>query len=254
MAKVTIIGSGNVAHHLIRVFTESREIELVQVFARNRQSLSGVVANELITDSLSELKPADVYLISVTDDAIAEVSEKLPFSGKLVAHTSGTQPLKILSDKNRRAVFYPLQTFSKEKKINFKEIPICLESENPQDFEFLKSLAKKISDNVYDINSEKRKALHVAAVFVSNFVNHLYKIGSDICEQNELPFEVLKPLIVEVADKIKYLNPSQAQTGPAKRKDFQVIDAHLAFLENQPKLQYIYKTLTQSIIQENEKL
>src|SRR5690606_10264244 len=129
MAKVTIIGSGNVAHHLIRVFTENSEVELVQVFARNRQSLSGVVANELITDSLSELKPADAYLISVTDDAIAEVSDKLPSAGKLVAHTSGTHPLKILSDKNRRVDFYALHTFPQEKKSNFKEIPICLESE-----------------------------------------------------------------------------------------------------------------------------
>src|SRR5690606_37479982 len=120
-AKVTIIGSGNVAHHLIRVFTENSEVELVQVFARNRQSLSGVVANELITDSFSELKPADVYLISVTDDAIAEVSEKLPFSGKLVAHTSGTQPLKILSDKNRRAVFILYRPFRKRKKSTSKK-------------------------------------------------------------------------------------------------------------------------------------
>src|SRR5690606_13018770 len=126
----------------------------------------------------------------------------------------------------------------KGKKVNFKEIPICLESENADDFHLLENLAKNISDNVYDINSEKRKALHVAAVFVSNFVNHLYKIGSDICEQNELPFEILKPLIVEVADKIKYLNPSQAQTGPAKRKDFQVIDVHYAFREYSRKHQY----------------
>jgi predicted short-subunit dehydrogenase-like oxidoreductase (DUF2520 family) len=247
MAKVTIIGSGNVAHHLIRVFSENSEVELVQVFARNKKSLSGVVANKLITDSFSELKPADVYLISVTDDAIAEVSEKLPFTGKLVAHTSGTQPLSILSGKNRRAVFYPLQTFSKGKKVNFKEIPICLESENPQDFDLLENLAKNISDNVYDINSEKRKALHVAAVFVSNFVNHLYKIGSDICEQNQVPFAILKPLIVEVADKIKYLNPSQAQTGPAKRKDLQVIESHLSFLKDDKQNQKIYKLLTQAI-------
>jgi predicted short-subunit dehydrogenase-like oxidoreductase (DUF2520 family) len=247
MTKVTIIGSGNVAHHLIRVFSENSEVELVQVFARNKKSLSGVVANKLITDSFSELKPADVYLISVTDDAIAEVSEKLPFTGKLVAHTSGTQPLSILSGKNRRAVFYPLQTFSKGKKVNFKEIPICLESENPQDFDLLENLAKNISDNVYDINSEKRKALHVAAVFVSNFVNHLYKIGSDICEQNQVPFAILKPLIVEVADKIKYLNPSQAQTGPAKRKDLQVIESHLSFLKDDKQNQKIYKLLTQAI-------
>ncbi|MFA7446425.1 MAG: Rossmann-like and DUF2520 domain-containing protein [Flavobacteriaceae bacterium] len=250
MAKVTIIGSGNVAHHLIRVFSESPDVKLVQVFARNKKSLSGVVADELVTDSFSELKPADVYLISVTDDAIAEVSEKLPFSGKLVAHTSGTQPLDILSDKNRRAVFYPLQTFSKGKKVNFKEIPICLESENPQDFDLLKNLAKNISDKVYDINSEKRKALHVAAVFVSNFVNHLYKIGSDICEQNQIPFEILKPLIVEVADKIKYLDPNEAQTGPAKRGDLQIINAHLEFLKNDTEKQEIYNLLTKAIMKD----
>src|SRR5690606_37403117 len=124
-------------------------------------------------------------------------------------------------DKNRKGVFYPLQTFSKSKEVNFKEIPICLEAANHQDLEWLKKVANVISDKVFEIDSEKRKTLHVSAVFVSNFVNHLYGIGEELCKENDIPFDILKPLIAEVADKINYLSPEQAQTGPAKRGDLQ---------------------------------
>src|SRR5690606_8304058 len=133
-------------------------------------------------------------------------------------------------------------------------IPICLEAENPKDLELLHKVANLISDKVFDIDSEKRKALHVAAVFVSNFVNHLYRIGEEICTENAIPFEVLKPLIAEVADKINYLNPKDAQTGPAQRGDKQTINAHLEFLKDYPKQQEIYRLLTQAILNQNEKL
>jgi predicted short-subunit dehydrogenase-like oxidoreductase (DUF2520 family) len=247
MIKITVIGSGNVAHHLIKAFDSNSGIELVQVYARKPESLQGIIAQDKIISDFKALQQADVFIISVSDDAILEVSSKLPFSGRLVVHTSGTKPLNILSHHNRMGVFYPLQTFSKSKEVDFKNIPICLEAQNHQDLELLKSIANSISDKVFEIDSEKRKSLHVSAVFVSNFVNHLYTIADEICTDNQIPFEVLKPLIQEVAQKINYLSPKEAQTGPAKRGDMQTINAHLDFLESQPEKQAIYKLLTQAI-------
>jgi predicted short-subunit dehydrogenase-like oxidoreductase (DUF2520 family) len=171
----------------------------------------------------------------------------------LVVHTSGTVTINALSNKNRRGVFYPLQTFSKDKAVNFKTIPLCIEAENEKDTTTLKLIANAISDAVYDINSEQRKALHVAAVFVNNFVNHLYQIGNEICNANTIPFAILKPLIQETANKIATLSPKTAQTGPAQRNDNSTIAAHQQFLtdENQAA---IYNLLTQSIQDNGKKL
>ncbi len=253
MVQVTIIGSGNVAHHLIQAFSKSDEAELVQVAVRNRESVSKLISSEKIISNYKDLKEADLFLIAVSDDAIAEVSSQIPFENKLVAHTSGNFAMTDLDDKNRKASFYPLQTFSKSKAVDFKTIPICLEATNVEDLMKLEIVAKSISNNVYNINSEQRKALHIAAVFTNNFVNHLYQIGNEICIENDLSFDLLKPLIQETANKIMTLSPNEAQTGPAKRKDTQTINSHLNFLtdENQKE---IYKLLTKSIIDNGKKL
>ena len=257
MTKVTIIGSGNVAQHLIVAFQNSQnmgtEIDLIQVFSRQKESISHLLDLNKITDDLESLEEADLYIIAVSDDAIAAVSSQLPFKNRLVVHTSGSISLNALDDDNRKGVFYPLQTFTKNKDVDFKTIPICLESENATDFQLLEKVAKMISDKVFAINSEQRKALHVAAVFVNNFTNHLYQIGSEICQENQVPFEILKPLIAETAQKIMVLSPEEAQTGPAKRNDSRTIEAHEAFLSNENHLK-IYKTLTQSIQHNGKKL
>ncbi|MFV5699283.1 Rossmann-like and DUF2520 domain-containing protein [Flavobacterium sp. ZT3R17] len=257
MIKVIIIGSGNVAQHLIAAFQDSQnlgsEIELVQVFSRQPANLSLVLDYDKITDNWDTLVEADLYIIAVSDDAIAEVSSQLPFKNRLVVHTSGSVSLNTLNDNNRKGVFYPLQTFTKNKAVDFKSIPICLESENATDFQLLDKVAKAISDKVFAINSEQRKALHVAAVFVNNFTNHLYQIGNEICQEHQVPFEILKPLIAETAQKIMVLSPEEAQTGPAKRNDTATIEAHEAFLSNENYLK-IYKTLTQSIQHNGKKL
>lgn len=246
MLKVTVIGSGNVAQHLIKVFLQTKEVSLVQAFARQPKSLLHLFPKEQITNDYKTLQEADVYIISVTDNAINEVSSQLPFKNKLVVHTSGTSSLEVLDTKNRKGVFYPLQTFSKSKEVDFSSIPLCLEAENENDYKTLELLAKAISNKVYNISSEQRKSLHVAAVFVSNFVNHMYVIGSEICETNNVPFEVLQPLIQEVANKITTLSPKEAQTGPALRNDTKTIEKHIEFLKDS-NYQDIYKLLTQSI-------
>lgn len=250
MLKVVVIGSGNVAQHLIQVLKKSAGVMLLQAYARHPEQITHLLPMDKITGQLENLAEADVYIISVTDDAIAEVSAQLPFSGRLVVHTSGTMPYNEIDSKNKRGVFYPLQTFSKKKTVDFSIIPICLETEDENDHAKLEHLAKAISHNVYNINSEQRKSLHVAAVFVSNFVNHMYAIGSKICEQNNVPFNVLRPLIQETADKINYLNPVQAQTGPARREDNKTIEKHIDFLKDE-NLKRIYTILTKSIQEHN---
>jgi predicted short-subunit dehydrogenase-like oxidoreductase (DUF2520 family) len=223
------------------------------VFSRTQKHFSSNLDSSKITNDWNALTEADLYIIAVSDDAIAEVSSKLPFENRLVVHTSGSAPLTVLNNKNRKGVFYPLQTFTKGKTVDFKTIPLCLETEFESDYTVLNDVALSISDSVNTIDSHQRKALHVAAVFVNNFTNYLYQLGSDICVENHVPFDILKPLILETAEKLLALSPKDAQTGPAKRNDISTIEAHESFLsdENQST---IYKILTQSIQNHGKKL
>jgi predicted short-subunit dehydrogenase-like oxidoreductase (DUF2520 family) len=246
MITVSIIGSGNVAYHLICAFKKLDTIRLVQICARNITNIEKLVDSKQIVSSPQHLKPVDVCLIAISDDAVAEMSELIPFQNKIVAHTSGTLPITALSKKNRRAVFYPLQTFSRVRSVDFSTIPICLETEFHEDYEVLQTLAHVLSEKTYPINSEQRRALHVAAVFVNNFVNQMYQVGFEICAENNISFEILKPLINETAEKIKLMTPLEAQTGPAKRNDEKTIKSHLDFLQNKER-QALYKLLTQTI-------
>jgi len=253
MITVSIIGFGNVAQHLAAAFYESPEISLLQLFSRNSNPSSILPFEVEIIHNFEELKKADLYIIATSDGAISEISEKLSFENQLVAHTSGSVSMNDLSGKNRKAVFYPLQTFSKNKKLDFKNVPICLECESETDYHLLEKIAKSISHKVFPITSEQRKSLHVSAVFVNNFTNHLYHIADQICSEQNVSFEILKPLILETADKILTLSPKDAQTGPAKRNDLDTIHSHLEFLGSGNR-HNIYQLLTHSIIEDGKKL
>lgn len=246
MIKIVIIGSGNVAQHLVQAFAKSNEIDILQVFSRRQETIIPLLDRSKIISSYTDLAQADIYIIAVSDDAISKVSSQLPFENRIVVHTSGSVPMDSLDQKNRKGIFYPLQTFTKGKDIDFSQIPICLENEYDADFELLEKVAKSISSTVTKSNEKQRKALHISAVFVNNFVNEMYRIGNEICEENKVSFEILKPLIVETVSKVMTLSPKDAQTGPAKRNDLQTIKAHLDFLSNENHAT-IYKILTQSI-------
>lgn len=228
MITILIVGKGNVATHLYTAFLKVSHIEVTQISSRK----------------LDQISSTDVTIIAVSDDAISEVSAKIKNS--FVVHTSGSASIYDLENKGRKGVFYMLQTFSKDKKIDFTKVPFCLEAENEKDFKLLEDIAKSIGENIYSINSNQRKILHVAAVFANNFTNHMYKISNDICEENDVPFEILHPLIFETSEKIKSLSPKKAQTGPAKRNDKKTIKNHLNLLDS--KQQEIYKLLTKSIL------
>jgi len=250
MIDVVILGGGNVAIQLAKAFLNTKKIQLIQQYSRSKPATLFLDNNIATTTNLMDLVDADLYIIAISDDAISVFSKSLILKNKLVVHTSGSVALQDLLCDANKGVFYPLQTISKHKNLNFKKIPICIEANNEKDYKLLETVAKSISKKVYSINSEQRKSLHVAAVFVNNFVNHLYKIGNDICTTNNVDFEILKPLIKETAKKITYLSPNDAQTGPAKRNDKKTIANHLDLLT--VKQQKIYTLLTNSIMDFND--
>lgn len=245
MIKVVILGGGNVAFHLTSNFFKIKQVKVIQVYNRNIDTIAHLKSKTAITNNLNELKDADIYIISVSDDAVLEISSKLSFKNKLVVHTSGSIAMNDLLSKSNKGVFYPLQSFSKNSKIDFSTIPICIEAEKDEDLVLLEKIGNLISKHIYFIDSEQRKQLHIAAVFVNNFVNHLYHLGNEICDNNNVPFDILQPLINETAKKITSLPPFEAQTGPAKRNDLKTIEKHKAMLTNNQ--QEIYTLLTKSI-------
>ena len=243
--KTVIIGSGKVAYHLAKAFHQNH-IEVSQIFGRNENDLKAISDELNIPFSTADLADADLYIICVNDDSIAEVSKMITKEDGLVAHTSGSLTKEILDGNYRKASFYPLQTFSKSKELNYAEIPFFIEAENKNDVETLKKIAFKISKNVMESDYEKRKYIHLAAVFACNFVNHLFARAKEISDSQNIPFEYFLPLIDETTQKIHYLDPKSAQTGPAVRNDERIMKLHeeLITLEEHRK---IYELMNESI-------
>lgn len=246
MISVSFIGFGNVNFNLCNALYENSEVSVIQIYNRNNVVLHQSLGNIALTTELSQILPADVYIIGVPDNAIATVSEGLPFQDRLVVHTSGGVDMNTLSAANRRGVLYPLQTFSQGKVLDLKKVPVCIEAEEETDFQVLHQLGSILSENVVNINSTERAKLHLAAVFVNNFVNYLYGVSETILNEHNLDFELLKPLIYETAAKIENMSPSAAQTGPAKRKDTKTIEKHLHLLSESP-YKTIYEILNNAI-------
>jgi len=246
MISIVILGSGTVAEHLLDTFLQYDAIVVKQLIGRSEASISSFTNKTLTSIGYDAIEEADVYIIAVSDDAIAEVAKKLAHKQGLVVHTSGSVPMQALLAKNRRGVFYPLQTFSPGKKIDFKSVPLCIEAENQKDLRLLQQLAAVISDKVFEISSEQRKSIHLAAVFVNNFTNHLFHIGREVCQENKVPFEVLLPLIKETVQKLDQLSPYDAQTGPAKRNDSMTLERHQNQLDKKI-YKDIYSLLSKSI-------
>ncbi len=242
MLKVIVLGSGNVGSHLVNLFNNSSQIDLVQWYSRSQITHK---KTEVI-NNIDLLKEADIYILCVSDNAIKELSDKLTFKNKLVVHTSGSTPFQEISKQNKRGVFYPLQTFSKTKELDYTRIPICVESENKEDLEFLKKLCDKINCKYYEIDFEQRKTLHLAAVISNNFTNYLFGLSKKIMLDKNLDFEILKPLINETVNKIHKLDPIESQTGPARRNDQNIIDMHVKMLENKEH-RNLYKIFSQMI-------
>jgi len=233
MFKVALIGQGNVSFHLESTFTGVKEVECTIYNSRDEN------LGKLVNSS-------DVCIVAVSDSAIKGVSKKLLPTNALIAHTSGSVSMKELPDDGRRGVFYPLQTLSSAKSIDFSKVPICIEAESLEDREILLKLANYISSSVHQVSSEQRKSLHLAAVFANNFTNHMYQTAHDICEENKLSFDLIRPLIHETSNKIMSLTPFEAQTGPAKRNDQATIKSQQNQIEDSERRE-LYSKLSKSI-------
>ncbi|MDP4271154.1 MAG: DUF2520 domain-containing protein [Bacteroidota bacterium] len=247
--RIVLIGAGNLATRL-GIALHEKGCTIAQVYSRTEQSAQALAekVGATFTCKISDIvNDADLYVFSVKDDALPELLRQMHKNEALWVHTAGSVPMEIFSLHTENfGVFYPLQTFSKQKEVDFSAIPIYIEANQPQHLEHLKKLAARLSSQVIEASSEQRKALHVAAVFACNFTNHMYAIAATLLEEKGLHFDQLIPLINETAVKINTLHPRDAQTGPAVRFDKQVIGRHLEMLEDE-RLKTIYSLLSESI-------
>lgn len=250
MIRVVLLGLGNVGVHMAKAFIDSDQIELVQIYDRAKKNTNLFDSSVAITDKIENLQEANIYVIAISDDAISNFSKQLKLKQGLVVHTSGAISLEALKCKTNKGIFYPVQSFSKKRKVDFHNIPIAIEAEKRSDYKLLESLAKSISNQVFILNSEQRKYLHLAAVFANNFTNHMYKLAYEICEEHKLSFDLLKPIILETASKVQSIVPEKAQTGPAVRNDKKVIENHLQLINKMQK--EIYTLVTKSIMDTKE--
>ena len=247
---VVLLGAGNLATQLGQALYESG-INIVQVYSRSTESaraLAGKVNASFTTDLSAIKEHCDLYIVAVKDDVLAEVASQVAFGNSMVVHTAGSIGMQALSVYTENfGVFYPFQTFTKSKKIDFSKVPVCLEANTPENIKKLEDLAKKISYKVIRLDSKQRQYLHLSAVFSCNFVNHLYALSEQILKDNNMGLELLFPLIQETTEKAMKLSPSEAQTGPSIRDDQEIIRKHLEMLEDKSELQEIYRLLSDSI-------
>ncbi len=253
--RITLVGSGNVATHLGAGLKNAGH-QIVQVWSRHLQN-AALLAYHLKAESIDELnniyEGTDLIIISVKDDAVETVASFITLKNVLVVHTSGAVGIQVLEKYFANCgVFYPLQTFSKTREIDFLTVPLCIESTDKNSTALLLELARTISNQVNYINSAQRRILHLAAVFACNFPNYLYSVSAGLLKGQQMDFELLKPLILETALKVQQFLPTEMQTGPAVRGDQKTMAAHLELLKQHPKLQEIYRLLSQGIIKMDE--
>lgn len=248
--KVVVIGAGNLATHLT-VALKKNGFTIVQIFSRTEDAASQLAktVESTWTTNLQELnQKADIYIFALKDDILAKTINEINIPNALLVHAAGSIDISIFANKsNPHGVIYPLQTFSKAKKIDFDQVPLFIEGNNDKTTKLLLNIARKISSKCYKINSEQRLKLHLSAVFACNYVNYLYTVAEEIVREAELPFEILEPLIAETADKIRTLSPKVAQTGPAVRFDTEVMEKHRKLLVGKPQLLELYTLMSQEI-------
>lgn len=246
---ITFIGSGNVATHLAEACTHAG-FTIKQIWSRSIEHANEITKKfgGVAIDNYADVLPADVFIVSINDDGIAQLPMNLPIGESLIVHTSGATHLSVFEGRFiNYGVLYPLQTFSKSRTVDFREVPLCIEANNAANYELVNDLAKKLSDVVHSVDSNSRSVLHLAAVFVCNFTNYLYASGEQLLEEQKIDFNLLRPLIMETAKKVQIMSPALAQTGPAVRGDEQTILRHLQMLDDHPQLWKMYALISAAI-------
>ena len=249
--RIILIGAGNVAHHLAPALLKAG-LNLCQIYSRSIESARELGRKTGITytaDLFGIYPDGDIYIFCVSDDVLPSIIKTIRVSNNaLLLHTSGSQPMDVFKSYSKHyGVIYPVQTFSKKRELDFREIPLCVEGNTSSVKERIKKFAEKLSDKIYEIDSAQRKELHLAAVFACNFPNYLYQVAGKLLEDKGLSFAMLRPLIFETAHKVMLLNPEEAQTGPAKRGDESIMNMHKNMLKNDKDLLKIYTILSEGI-------
>lgn len=249
--KIVLIGAGNLSTHLGKALYAAGH-DMVQVFSRTMQSaetLASLLDAEPLTDMAQVRDDADVYIFSVKDSALEQlISQLCGGEKKVFLHTAGSMPMSVFRGKALHyGVLYPMQTFSKQREVDFSIIPCFIEANDEFALKQIEGLAGQISHRVFQLSSEDRKYLHLSAVFACNFANHCYAASQELLQQHGIPFDVMLPLIDETAAKVHGMTPKEAQTGPAVRYDENVIGKQIQLLENQPYFQKIYDCMSKSI-------
>ena len=249
--EIVIIGAGRLASHLGSAFYK-QGLNMVQVYNRTEEKgkkLAGRIGTTFTAD-IHEITPnADIYILAVSDSVLVDLAAELRLKDKLVVHTSGTMGMDVLTPISANiGVFYPLQTFSSTRRIDFRKIPVCIEGNSGVSEQMLADLAGKITQRIYILSSDNRRFLHLGAVFTSNFTNFIYTITEELLKEHEIPFNLLEPLILQTARNIKYGDLFQYQTGPAIRGDTKVLEKHREMLSSYTDYLEIYNLITQNII------
>ena len=250
MIRIGLIGTGNVAIALAREMYNHEIITIVQIIGKDQNKLPKDLIHIPFSNQFNSLPTCDVVLIAVSDNEIQNVSNQLSLTDTVVAHTSGASSIDLLSNHQHRGVFYPLQTFSKQQHLNWSEIPILWEGNNNLVNEKLKTLSQLLSPLATQIDEKQRFSIHLAAVVVNNFTNHLYAEAHRFCKSKQVNFELLIPIIEETTRKIKQLDPSKSQTGPAARGDTQTIQRHKTVSMTE-ELSDIYSLFTSQLLNRN---
>ncbi len=252
--KVVIIGAGNVGYHLALAIDSCENAQVTQIVSRNRNEALPLaeLCNCNAADSLTYIDmDADVYIFCIHDNALLDVianAELLHLTNRFIAHTSGSLPMSILNKfSSNYGVFYPLQTFSKQKNVSLSNCPFLIESSSTKNTKILQNLAEQISDNYKICSSEQRTLYHLNAVIVNNFTNYLFVLAEEYCKKQNLDFELLKPLILETIDKLNYGSANEMQTGPAKRDNHEIIKSHQHLLANEAELLSVYDMFSKLI-------
>ncbi len=250
--KIVFVGAGNLATNLAKALHRAGN-EILQVYSRTMASarmLADVVGAEPLDDIGAVAAEADLYVVSVKDSVLKNVVEALCAVGRrgLFVHTAGSIPADVFAGHaGRYGVFYPMQSFSKQREVDFADIPFFVEANTEEDAALLHGLASTLSRSVYRLSSEARKHLHLAAVFACNFANHCYELSAEVLDKYRIPFGVMLPLIDETARKVHEVAPREAQTGPAVRYDENVIGMQRELLAANPRIQRIYDIMSNSI-------
>lgn len=256
--KIVLFGAGNVAYHFSKALL-AKGFNILQVVGRSEQktkSLAEIVHSPFTIDLEKIRQDADVYLYCISDDSLNGLINLDIAPNAIHIHTAGSVSIDIFSKKKSRyGVIYPLQTLSKTKELDFpNKVPLFVEGSDPTTLNKILEIARTVSNQVTEANSSQRLSLHISAVFACNFVNHFYHIAENILQKENISFDLLKDLIAETADKINYLNPSEAQTGPAKRKDRKIMQKHLNYLEGNEDLQNLYSNISELIYKANKQV